>query len=51
MELLRTEMTSDLSNYHSEYSPDGSYSLIQFVVSDDISVFKNSVEFSFLVLY
>ena len=27
IEFLRTEMTSDPSNYHREYSPDGSYSL------------------------
>ena len=38
IEFLRTEMTSDLSNYLREYSPDGSYSLFQFERSDVISV-------------
>ena len=30
IEFLRTEITSDRSNYHREYSTDGSYSLFQF---------------------
>ena len=34
IEFLRTEMTSDPSNYHREYSPCGSYSLFQFERSD-----------------
>ena len=46
IEFLRTEMTSDLSNYHREYSPYGSYSLFQFERSDVISVLKNSIEHS-----
>ena len=41
-------MTSDLSNYHREYSPYGSYSLFQFQRSDVISVLKNSIEYSFV---
>ena len=41
-------MTSDLSNYHREYSPYGSYSLFQFEISDVISVLKNSIEYSFV---
>ena len=48
IEFLRTEMTSDLSNYHREYSPYGSYSLFQFERSDVISVLKNSIEYSFV---
>ena len=50
VEFLRTEMTSDPSNYHREYSPYnyGSYSLFQFEGSDVISVFKNSVEYRFV---
>ena len=41
-------MTSDSSNYHKEYSPDGSYSLFQFQGSDVISVLKNSIDYSFV---
>ena len=41
-------MTSDLSNYHREYLPYGSYSLFQFERSDVISVLKNSIEYSFV---
>ena len=41
-------MTSDLSNYHREYSPYGSYSLFLFERSDVISVLKNSIEYSFV---
>ena len=41
-------MTSDPSNYHREYSPYGSYSLVQFEGSDVISVLKNSIEYSFV---
>ena len=41
-------MKSDLSNYHREYLPDGSYSLLQFERSDVISVLKNSIEDSFV---
>ena len=41
-------MTSDLSNYHREYSPYGSYALFQFERSDVISVLKNSIEYSFV---
>ena len=48
VEFLRTEMTSDPSNYHREYSPYGSYSLFQFERSDVISVLKNSREYSFV---
>ena len=48
IEFLRTEMTSDPSNYHREYSPYGSYSLFQFVGSDVISVLKNSTEYIFV---
>ena len=46
-------MTSDHSNYHKEYSPNGSYShnfLFQFERSDVISVLRNSVEYSFVFL-
>ena len=46
--VLRTEMTSDPSNYHRECSPYGSYSLFQFEGSDVISVLKNSIEYSFV---
>ena len=48
IEFLRTEMTSDLSDYHREYSPYGSYSLFQFERYDVISVLKNSTEYSFV---
>ena len=48
IEFLRTEMTSDPSNYHREYSPYGSYSLFQIEGSDVISVLKNSIEYSFV---
>ena len=48
IEFLRTEMTSDSSNYHREDSPDGSYSLFQFERIDIISVLKNSIEYSFV---
>ena len=48
IDFLRTEMTSDLSNYHREYSPYGSYSLFHFGRSDVISVLKNSTEYSFV---
>ena len=48
IEFLRTEMTSDSSNDHREYSPYGSYSLLQFEGSDVISVLKNSIEYSFV---
>ena len=48
IEFLRTEMPSDLSNYRKEYSPYGSYPLFQFERSDDISVLKNSTEYSFV---
>ena len=41
-------MTSEPSNYHREYSPDGSYSLFQFERSGVISVVKNSTEYSFV---
>ena len=41
-------MTSDSSNYHREYSPDGSYSLFQFERSDVISVLTISIEYSFV---
>ena len=39
-------MTSDLSNYHREYSPYSSYSLFKFETSDVISALKNSIEYS-----
>ena len=45
---LRTEMTSDPSNYHREHSPKGSYSLFQFEGSHTISVFKDSIGYSFV---
>ena len=48
IEFLRTEMTSDPSNYHREYWPYGSYSLFQFEGSDVISAPKNSIEYSFV---
>ena len=48
IEFLRTEMTSDPSNYHREYSPYCSYSLFQAEGSDVISVLKNSMEYSFV---
>ena len=48
IEFLRTEMTSDPSNYHREYSPYGWYSLFQFEGSGIISVLKNSTEYSFV---
>ena len=41
-------MMSDPSNYHIEYSPDGSYSVFQFESFDIISVLKNSREYSFV---
>ena len=41
-------MTSDLPNYHREYSLNGSYSIFQFERSDVISVLKNSIEYSFM---
>ena len=44
IEFLRTEMTSDPSNYHREYSP----YLYQFERSDIIFVLKNSIEYSFV---
>ena len=50
IEFLRTEMMSDTSNYHREYSPYGSYFLFQFEGSDVISVIKNSIECSFVFL-
>ena len=40
-EFLRTEMTSNPSNYQREYSWNGSYSLFQFEGSDVISVLKH----------
>ena len=43
-----TLVASDLSNYHREYSPYGSYFLFQFERSDVISVLENSIEFSFV---
>ena len=48
IEFLRTEIMSDPSNYHRDYSPYGSYSLFQFEGSDVISVLKNSIEYSFV---
>ena len=47
VEHLRTEMTSDPSNYHREHSPDGS-DLFQIERSDVISVLKKSLEYSFV---
>ena len=41
-------MTSDPSNYHREHSPKGSYSLLQFEGSHTISVFKDSIGYSFV---
>ena len=41
-------MTSDLSNYHREYSPYGSYSVFQFEKSDVMSVLKNPIEYRFV---
>ena len=46
IELLRTEMTSDCSTNHREYSPYCSHSLFQFEGSDVISSLKNSMEYS-----
>ena len=40
-------MTSEPSNYHRKYSPDGSHSPFQSEISDVISVLKNSIEYSF----
>ena len=48
IEFWRTEMMSDPSNYHREYSSYGSYSLFQLEGSDVISVLKNSIEYSFV---
>ena len=48
IEFLRTEMTTDPSKYHREYSPYGSYSLFQFERSDVISILKNSIKYSFV---
>ena len=50
IEFSRTEMTSDPSNYHRDYSPHGSNSLFLFDSgwSDVISVLKKSIEFSFV---
>ena len=45
IEFLRTEMTSDPSNNHREYSPDSSSFLFQF---DVIFVIRNSIEYSFM---
>ena len=42
IDFLRTEMTSDPSDYHREYSPYGSYSLFQFEGYDVISVLKRA---------
>ena len=48
IEFLRTEMTSDPSNYHREYSSSGSFPpIFQFEGSDVISVLKNSIDYSF----
>ena len=41
-------MTSDLPNYHGEYSHNSSHSLFQCERSDVISVLKNSIEYSFV---
>ena len=41
-------MTCEPSNYHREYSSDGSYSLFQFEMSDVMSVLKNSTEYGFV---
>ena len=41
-------MMSDPLNYQREHSPYGSCSLSQFEGSDVISVFKNSIEYSFV---
>ena len=50
IEFLGVEMTSYPSNYRSEYSPVGWYSLFRFEKSDVISVLKNSNEYSFVFL-
>ena len=50
IEFLRAETTSDLSNYHREYPPYSGHSLFQFEGSEVISVLKNSIEYSFVVL-
>ena len=46
VESLKTEMMSDPSNYHKEYSPYGTHSLFQFEGSDVMSVPKISIEYS-----
>ena len=43
-------MTAHPSNYCSEHSPYGSYSLFQFEGSDVTSVLKNPLEYSFVFL-
>ena len=48
IEFLRMETTSDPSVYHREYSPNSSYSPVQFERSDDISIIKNSIKYSFV---
>ena len=47
LSFMRTEMTSDTSNYHRKHSH-GQYSLFQFEGSDVIYVLRNSVEYSFV---
>ena len=39
-------MTSGFSDYHKDYSPDGSYSPFQVERSDAISILKSSIEYS-----
>ena len=51
IKFLRTEMMRDPSNYHREYSPDGSYSLFQFVRFNVISVLKSSVEYVYSFVF
>ena len=47
LSFMRTEMTSDTSNYHRKHSH-CQYSLFQFEGSDVMYVLRNSVEYSFL---
>ena len=51
VEFLRTKMASDLSNYHREYSPHGSYSLFPLEGSDLISIPNNEYGVQLYVLY
>ena len=48
LEFLSLDMTSDPSDYHRQYSPEGSFSLVQLEGSDLISALKTLIEHSFV---